>query len=113
MKKKKMTVKDCVERLDVLADKTRLAVLKQLLVGEQSVTQLNARLDISQSLLSHHLKILRDHGFVVTARSGKMIRYRVAPDRMGPQGSKSIDLECCKLTFKSLELGSKNQTDRD
>ena len=88
----------CVSQLKVLADATRLAVMRHLLEEPQQVSDLRRRLDIEQSLLSHHLKVLREAGLVLDERVGKSVRYRLAPDvTVGPDDS--IHLGCCRLSF--------------
>ena len=54
----------CAERLKVLADRTRLDVLRRLLTRPHRVGELADDLDVEQSLLSHHLRTLRDAGLV-------------------------------------------------
>lgn len=85
----------CAQRLRVLADASRLAVLEILMDGPKYVWEVNADLNLEQSLLSHHLKILREEGFVESARDGKAVLYQLAP---GVQpSSNTIDLGCCLL----------------
>lgn len=86
-------------RLKVLADDTRLHVMRELMRGEQTVGELNRALRIEQSLLSHHLKILRDAGLVLTRRAGKCIRYRLTPEAGSSASEQAINLGCCKLSF--------------
>lgn len=50
---------DCVDKLKVLADETRLAVLKILMDSPMQVGEMNNLLGIEQSLLSHHLQVQR------------------------------------------------------
>ncbi len=88
----------CARRLKVLADPTRLAVLRILLEDAKQVGQLNAVLKIEQSLLSHHLKILRAEQFVVAQRDGKAMLYTLAPGVADPEG-KGINIGCCVLSF--------------
>ncbi len=90
--------KSCPELLKALADQTRLAVLLQLLHGPKNVRELNAALGVEQTLFSHHLKILRQMGLVVSERSGKNVLYRLAPG-VGSEEGDAIDLGCCKLQF--------------
>jgi DNA-binding transcriptional ArsR family regulator len=52
----------CVRKLKVLADTTRLAVLQSLMEEPKHVGELNAAIGVEQSLLSHHLKVLRRRG---------------------------------------------------
>ena len=89
---------NCADRLKVLAEPSRLAVLERLMGGPKHVWELNADLNLEQSLLSHHLKILREEGFVVSTRKGKAVLYRLAPG-VQPSSSKAINLGCCQLSF--------------
>jgi ArsR family transcriptional regulator len=88
---------DCADKLKVLADATRLSVMEILMKGPQHVGQINEQLGLDQSLLSHHLKVLRDAGLVVATRDGKCVLYRLAPEVAGCD--QSLDLGCCALTF--------------
>ncbi len=88
----------CARRLKVLADPTRLAVLRMLLWEPKRVGEINASLGLEQSLLSHHLKILRDERLVVAERDGKGMRYRLAPG-VARKDSNAIDIGCCLLEF--------------
>ena len=87
---------DCVHRLKVLADTTRFAVLTLLIDGPSHVHELNAVLEVEQSLLSHHLKILRDNGFVISERDGKAVQYRLA-DPLISESGRALNLGCCTL----------------
>ncbi|MCP2728801.1 ArsR/SmtB family transcription factor [Limnofasciculus baicalensis] len=89
----------CVRKLKVLADTTRLAVLQNLMEGPKHVGELNAVLEIEQSLLSHHLKILRDEGFVEATRDGKSVLYHFIPPIREVNDDRVIDLGCCLLCF--------------
>ena len=89
----------CVRKLKVLADTTRLAVLQILMEGPKHVGELNAVLEIEQSLLSHHLKVLREEGFVEATRDGKAVLYHFVPPIREVNASRVIDLGCCLLCF--------------
>jgi len=69
------------ELLRALADATRLRILAELDGGPLSVKELCRRLRVSQPTVSHHLGILRLHGFVSARRNGKEMHYslRTAP----------------------------------
>jgi DNA-binding transcriptional ArsR family regulator len=62
-------------------------------------SQLNAVLDVEQSLLSHHLKVLREEGFVQATRDGKAVLYTLTPEVQRANSGKAIDLGCCLLCF--------------
>jgi ArsR family transcriptional regulator len=89
----------CADKLRVLADVTRLSVMETLLDGPKNVTEINARLRIDQSLLSHHLKVLRDAGLVTNSREGKAVRYAVSPDAAATVAGKGLNLGCCEISF--------------
>ncbi|HIE65544.1 MAG: metalloregulator ArsR/SmtB family transcription factor [Nitrospira sp.] len=89
----------CADKLKTLADSTRLAVLEILMVGPKHVTDLNTVLRLDQSLLSHHLKVLRDAGLVKAIRDGKAVLYSLAPGVDLSHSGKEINLGCCKLKF--------------
>lgn len=89
----------CAGKLKVLADPTRLSVLEILMDGPKHVGAINAVLRIDQTLLSHHLKVLREAGLVETARDGRAVRYRLAVGLASAQEDKAIDLGCCRLSF--------------
>lgn len=90
----------CATLLKALADDTRLAVVQQLLSGAKHVGELNQQLCLEQSLLSHHLKVLREMGIVEAHRDGKAVIYRLAPHLESAARGKSIDLGCCLLSFE-------------
>lgn len=89
----------CVRKLKVLAVTTRLAILQILMEGPKHVGELNAVLGVEQSLLSHHLKVLRKEGFVEATRDGKAVLYSLAPAVCRANNGKAIDLGCCLLSF--------------
>jgi len=86
----------CSRRLKALADPTRWAVMAQLLAGAKTVEEINTTLGIDSTLLSHHLRILREEGLVAGIREGKYIRYRLSPEIETPD-RRGIDLGCCRL----------------
>lgn len=90
----------CANRLKVLADETRLAVLRQLMQGPKLVGEINDQLQVEQSLLSHHLKTLREAGLVVSVRDGKGVKYSLAPGVEMTSKAHSINLGCCSLSFE-------------
>lgn len=57
------------------ADENRLMILELLGSGEKCACKLLDDLHISQSTLSHHMKILCDSGIVEGRKEGKWIHY--------------------------------------
>src|SRR5579859_2306822 len=58
-----------------LSDETRLRIVDLLRGGEQCVCELQSSLDLGQSLLSFHLKTLKDAGLVTDRREGRWAYY--------------------------------------
>lgn len=61
-----------------LCDPKRLAILEQLRTGEKCACVLQEPLDLTQSGLSYHMKILCDSGIVVSRQQGKWVHYRLS-----------------------------------
>jgi len=91
----------CATKLRAVSDPTRLRVMEILRDGPRCVRDLMAVLEVEQSLLSHHLRVLRDAKLVVGERSGKEVRYQLAHGAVIT--SSDIDLGCCKLSFEATE----------
>ncbi|MEW6658760.1 MAG: metalloregulator ArsR/SmtB family transcription factor [Thermodesulfobacteriota bacterium] len=95
--KQTSSISFCVRRLKALADTHRWAVIDMLQDGSKTVGELIDRLGLEQSLLSHHLKILRDEGLIVSMREGKRVRYRLANGVALSSSGRGINLGCCRL----------------
>lgn len=61
--------------LKALASEQRLMILCNLVEGPLSVSELNERVDLSQSALSQHLAVLREAHIVATERESQTVRY--------------------------------------
>jgi ArsR family transcriptional regulator len=55
----------------------RLQILERLSTGEKCACDLQEHLDISQSTLSHHMKVLCASGIVVARQEGKWTHYSI------------------------------------
>jgi ArsR family transcriptional regulator len=62
-------------RFKALSDPNRLRILDRLRGGERCVCELTDVLDTGQSLLSFHLKTLKDVGLVTDRREGRWAHY--------------------------------------
>ncbi len=63
-----------------LSDPSRVAILRQLGRGECCVCDITDALDLTQPLLSFHLKVLRESGLVTTRKDGRWAWYALAPE---------------------------------
>lgn len=76
----------------VLADPTRFRILSALLREELCVCDLSVLAGVSESTVSHQLRLLRAHGLVSFRREGRMAYYSLADGSLkellgGPLGS--------------------------
>lgn len=74
---------DVIEAVGVLADPQRRRILIRLCAGAVcTCNDLVAETGVAQPTVSHHLKVLREAGFVVGERCGRYVNYRVVPERL-------------------------------
>jgi ArsR family transcriptional regulator, lead/cadmium/zinc/bismuth-responsive transcriptional repressor len=68
----------------VLADPTRARIVHALSLSQEElcVCDLAVLLGISQSALSHQLRLLRDRDVVARTKRGRMVYYRLADDHI-------------------------------
>ena len=89
----------CARQIKVLSDSNRLRLVEIMLRdGPKHVNELQAEVGLEQSLVSYHLRILREAGLVRVAIDGKSRLYSACTVGDG----KTIDLGCCALAFDSL-----------
>ncbi len=63
------------------ADPTRLAILRQLSGGDAvCACDFTACCAVAQPTVSHHLKVLRESGWVTSERRASFVWYRIRPD---------------------------------
>ena len=63
-------------------DETRLRVLELLRNGEACATMLLEQVDVCQSTLSHHMRVLVESGIVTTRKVGKWTYYSICESGM-------------------------------
>ena len=61
--------------LRLVSEESRLNILCILKQGEHCVCQIMDHVDLSQSLISHHLKDLKDAGIVTDKKKGLRVYY--------------------------------------
>ena len=69
-------------RFKALSDPNRLRIIDRLRSGERCVCDLTDALDAGQSLLSFHLKSLKDAGLVSDRREGRWAYYTLNTDAL-------------------------------
>ena len=88
-------LRDLAGGFGLLSDVTRLGILKMLAAGPKNVTALRDGVGRRQSLVSHHLGLLRMGRLVEGTRKGKSVMYAIDAD-----GLKELAAAIVKLTPK-------------
>ena len=98
-----MTEKNMVAIFKALGDENRIRILKLLHSGEKCACKLLEELNISQSTLSHHMKILCDARIVTGRKEGKWMHYSICCEGVAETralleellSSKNAPSNCC------------------
>lgn len=96
-----------IERIfHALSDTKRLRILEILRSGECCVCDLAGSLGIRQSLLSFHLRTLRDAGLVSDRKEGRWVHYALNEEVLGEaktyvtglarDAKRGIGFQCCR-----------------
>jgi ArsR family transcriptional regulator, lead/cadmium/zinc/bismuth-responsive transcriptional repressor len=65
--------------LQLVGEKNRLRILCILNQGHHCVCEINKHIDVSQSLLSHHLRDLKQDDLIADVKQGLKVFYRLTP----------------------------------
>ncbi len=82
-------------------DENRLMILELLQSGEKCACRLLEDLNIGQSTLSHHMKILCDSGVVNSRKEGKWTHYSISED--GCEYARQLLAEVTKIYSRELD----------
>ena len=94
-----------VHLLRALEDMTRLRILKCLQVRPACVCELVQALELPQSRISRHMRMLRDAGLVIDARNAQWVEYALVEPRR--------PAEAHLLSVTLSELDPDDQVKRD
>ena len=75
-----MGYREDARKIKALADENRLAIMMSLQQKEKCACYLLEELNISQSTLSHHMKLLCDSGLVDYRKDGKWMHYSLSEE---------------------------------
>ncbi len=70
------------ENFKALADPTRLKILILLYQGERGVGELSENLEVTQSAVSHQLRVLRGLNIVRYRKTGREVYYDLADEHV-------------------------------
>lgn len=77
--KESKTIDSLAGILKIVAEESRLRLLCILRDGEHCVCEIMEHLDLSQSLISHHLKDLKQAGVATDEKRGLRVYYSLTP----------------------------------
>ena len=89
-----------------LADPKRILILYALHEKPRNVSELVELLDLSQPMVSRHLKVLRERGMVYTNRFGATVVYSLADERL----IQALDLLRAVLASKLMNQAALAET---
>ena len=75
-------VYDLADLLKIFSDSTRVKVLCSLFEKELNVTEITAATGVSQTAVSHQLRILKQNHLVKYKRDGKQMVYSLADEHV-------------------------------
>ncbi len=84
-------LQDLADFFKVFGDTTRLKILNVLLCTEMCVLDIAGALNMSQSAISHQLRILKQRDLVKNRRDGKTIFYSLADSHIVTILSQGLD----------------------
>ena len=75
-------VYEATQIFDALSDYTRFRILSALCLESKGVSELQELCHVSQSAISHQLRMLRDRGLVTARRVGQRVIYSLADEHV-------------------------------
>ena len=82
---------DLAELFKIFGDSTRIKILFALLESDMSVNDIANELQMTQSAISHQLRILKTNGLVKYTRNGKSLIYSLADNHVTTILSQGIE----------------------
>ena len=73
---------DLADLFKVFSDSTRIRILVALFEGELCVNDIAQRLEMSQTAISHQLRILKQNHLIKYRRDGKSMIYSLADEHV-------------------------------
>ena len=75
-------ISDLSDMFKIFGDQTRVKILMALESGELCVCDIAAVMNMSQSAISHQLRVLKQSNIVKTRREGKVVYYSISDDHV-------------------------------
>ncbi len=88
----------------IFADENRLRIIEALMTQPCCVKDLVKQLKLEQSLVSHHLSVMRQFDLVKYEKQGRQTRYQLSSRFEVDHQRRRIDLGCCRIDFEEPNL---------
>jgi DNA-binding transcriptional ArsR family regulator len=86
----------------IIGESHRLRILRYLLLGPRAVNEIGRKTKMEKTLLSKHLKALRNVGLIYSTRNGRNLVYQMNPQVITPGKKNSLKLHCCEIVLKKI-----------
>jgi ArsR family transcriptional regulator, arsenate/arsenite/antimonite-responsive transcriptional repressor len=70
-------IQEVLPLLKLMSEPNRLKIFSLLCAGERCVCDIETGMQLPQNLISHHLGVLRDAGYIRARRDGRWVYYSV------------------------------------
>ena len=90
--------------MKALSDENRLRIIRLLMQGQRSVTEIGDAVGLTQYTVSKNLRILREAGLVEPEKNRQQRLYSLAADftKHLAENKNVLDLGCCQFDFSKL-----------
>jgi len=95
---------NCITAMKALGDESRLRIVRLLLGGQRSVSEIAESLGLTSYNVSKQLRILREAGLVEMEKRRQQRLYSLATSfrRQLQDGNNVLDLGCCQFDFTQM-----------
>jgi len=95
---------NCITAMKALSDENRLRIIRLLMQGQRSVTEIGDAVGLTQYTVSKNLRILREAGLVEPEKNRQQRLYSLAADFTEhlAENKNVLDLGCCQFDFSKL-----------
>jgi DNA-binding transcriptional ArsR family regulator len=99
----------CAELLGALAAPERLRIVRYLLEGEHTVTEIAVMLKTPIVNVSHHLQVLKTAGLIRGRKDGRYVRYALSAGVLNEAFKAglpcdALNLGCCQIMLPASDL---------
>lgn len=106
----KQEVKESLAELfRIMGDRSRLSVLLCLSERSRNVSEIVRELGMKQSLVSHHLKVLRQYGLVSAQRNSPFVLYSASEAKLEQLISLAVEIVEQKRSELNNEKGGQDE----